>query len=401
MAKRTFTETWIRNLKPPAKGYVPYKETGRRGFLLRSYTGGTKAFFYQYSWRGKSEFLKLREWSEGSNSLALAHKEHAAALDQYIHGINPKDERERETKAREVREQHEHAERGITARNVIAEWAWHYARRHRKRPREAVRLLRTYLKPWAGKPARDLVKRDAVLLLDRITARGSLVMANRIRDLANQAFNFAIERDLIENNPFAGVRKPGGAEKAKERALTADEIKLFWCALDSKSDDIEISPKWSIPAERSKNGKAHEVPLSDLAVEILTQMRALGKDEPRPCIAPSWQSNIKPDEPLSERALSRALRNNHDADGKLFGLPAFTPHDLRRSAATQMTQLGIARLHVAKLLNHADSEITSVYDRSDYASEKRTALQRWSDELRLIIAGKKRKVVPIRSGAAA
>ncbi len=87
--------------------------------------------------------------------------------------------------------------------------------------------------------------------------------------------------------------------------------------------------------------------MSDLAAEILEQMREQAGDD-RPCIAPSHMSKRAAKEPLSYRALSRALRNNHDKDGKLFGLPAFTPHDLRRSAATQMTLLGIPRLHVAK-----------------------------------------------------
>src|SRR6185437_14653502 len=293
-------------------------------------------------------------------------------------------------------------------------------------------LLRVYLKPWEDRPVRELVKRDAVLLVDKVTARGSLVMANRIRDLANQAFNFAIGRDLIEVNPFAGIRKPGGNEAPKERSLTSEEIRTVWRSLGSPGVEISTvvrlalklilvtaqrpgevigatwsefaldsdKPLWRIPAERIKtakktgNTKPHEVPLSDLALETLAELRALQKDQPRPCVAPSWQSNLKPDEPLSERALSRALRNNHEG-GKLFGLEPFTPHDLRRSAATAMTRLGIPRLHVAKVLNHADRDITSVYDRHDYSAEKRTALQTWADQLRAIIAGKAAKVVPI------
>jgi integrase len=253
-------------------------------------------------------------------------------------------------------------------------------------------------------------------------------MANRIRDLGNQCFNFGIERDLIELNPFAGIRKPGGEEKPKERNLGADEIRAAWLALDSAETEMSRTvrlalklilisaqrpgevigavwsefadldsknPIWRIPAERSKNGKTHEVPLSDFAVEILAELRALTKDRPRPHIAPSVHSNLKADEPLSERALSRALRNNHD-DGKLFGLEPFTPHDLRRSAATGMTSLGIARLHVAKVLNHSDRDITAIYDRHDYMPEMRTALVSWADHLRAVITGKRPKIAPIK-----
>jgi integrase len=428
MAKRVFTETWIKTLKPH-NVRRDFTETGRPGFMLRVWPGGQKTFVFRYHVDGRARIMTLGQYPVVN--LAEAHDDHAAARKLLAKGIDPIEEQQRQERAQKAHQRAELQTSAITARNVIAEWGWHYARRHRKRPREAVRLLRSYLEPWEGKPARDLVKRDAVLLLDRIVARGSLVAANRIRDLASQAFTFAVSRDLVQVNPFLGVPKPGGQESAKERTLNSDEIRTFWRSLDS--GDIEMSPTvrlalrlilataqrpgevigaawsefdldskapiWRIPAARSKNGKPHDVPLSDLALEQLSELRALAKD--RPCIAPSVHSKLKPDEPLSERALSRALRNNYDDDGKLFGLQPFTPHDLRRTAATSMTALGIARLHVAKVLNHVDGSITAVYDRHDYEPQKRLALQTWADDLRAIIAGKKRKVLPIRPGAAA
>lgn len=427
MPKRIFTETWLKSLtkKPPGRR-IDYSEPGRVGFQLRHWPGGALTFVLRYQRDGREVPLTLGSYP--TMSLEKAHSEHADARKLLGQGIDPQSERDRAARAQKAQEQKYRQVNAVTVRNVIAEWAWHYARRHRKRPREAVRLLRVNLKPWAGKAAQELRKRDAVLLLDRITARGSLVMANRICDLGNQCFNFGIERDLIELNPFAGIRKPGGAEEPKERNLNADEIRASWLALDSP--DIEMSRTvrlalkliiitaqrpgevigaawsefsslgsksavWRIPAERSKNGKAHDVPLSDLAVEILSELRALTKDRPRPHIAPSVHSKLKADEPLSERALSRALRNNHDDEGELFGLEPFTPHDLRRSAATGMTSLGIARLHVAKVLNHSDRDITAIYDRHDYLPEMRTALQSWADHLRDVIDGKSAKVVPI------
>jgi integrase len=427
---RTFTETWIQNLKPPGKAFIPFKEAGRRGFLLRAYAGGARVFFYQYSWRGRTEFLKLREWSKGSNALADAHREHAAALDLYIRGINPKEEREREARTREVHEQHELAVSGVTVRNVIAEWGWHYARPERKHPREGIRLLKVYLaKPWKGRPVRDLVKRDAVLLLDRVKARAP-VMANRVYNLGLQAFNFAIKRDLISNNPFLGIGRPGGDEPPRDRKLNADEVRVFWSALATEDAQIsapvrlalklilvtaqrpgevagaewsEIDTEaalWTIPANKSKNGRAHRAPLSDLALELIAELRGLAKD--RPHLLPSVHSKLKRDESLSQRALSRALKNNHDKAGKLFGLEAFTPHDLRRTAASMMTTLGIQRLHVSKILNHTDQDITgAVYDLNDYGPEKTLALTTWADHLRAVIAGKTGKVTPIRKGVAA
>lgn len=427
MARRTFTETWIKNLRPH-EVRRDFTEAGRPGFMLRVWPAGQKTFVFRFRREGSTRIMTLGQWP--MLSLEQAHDDHGVARKLFMKGLDPIEERQREAKARAVREQHERATNAVTVRNVIAEWGWHYARRERKHPREAIRLLKVYLaKPWKGRPVCDLVKRDAVLLLDRVKARAP-VMANRVYNLALQAFNFAIKRDLISNNPFLGIGRPGGDEPPRDRKLNADEVRAFWSGLASEDTEISTSVRlalklilvtaqrpgevggaewseidteaavWTIPASKSKNGRAHRVPLSDLALELIAELRELANG--RPALLPSHQSKLKPDEPLSERALSRALRNNHDKAGKLFGLEPFTPHDLRRTAASMMTTLGIQRLHVSKILNHTDQDITgAVYDLNDYGPEKKLALTTWADHLRAVIAGKKGKVTPIRKSVAA
>jgi integrase len=426
MSKRTFTETWIKNLKPH-DDRQDFTEAGRRGFMLRVWPGGQKTFVLRYQRNEKSKVMTLGQWP--AMGLAEAHDEHAAALRCLIRGLDPIEERERENQAREATAQRERASKSITVRNIIAEWAWHYARKNRKRPREAVRLLKVHLlKPLADKAAIEITKRDLVLIVDRVLARGSKVMANRIRDLVVQVFAFAAERDLISSSPAAGLRKkPGGKEESVERKLNRDEIKVFWGALETpktaisrqvrlglklilvtaqrpgevanaRFDQIDmVTRTWTIPEDIAKNEREHFVPLTDTAIEIIEELRMLSNG--RPFLLPSVHSKLKPDEPISERALSRALKNNHvgeDEDAKLFGLEPFTPHDLRRTAATHMTSLGVPRLHVGKVLNHSDKDdTTAVYDRYHYWDEKNTALNVWARELRAIIAGKAPKVVPI------
>jgi integrase len=73
---------------------------------------------------------------------------------------------------------------------------------------------------------------------------------------------------------------------------------------------------------------------------------------------------------------------------KHLAIAAFTPHDLRRTAASFMTKLGVPRLHVEKVLNHSTGDIAEVYDRHDYLPEKRVALERWAAHLTNVIAGK-------------
>lgn len=424
MAVRGFTETWLKNLKA---GPTRRDFTEHGGFMVRLWPSGVKSFVYRYHRAGKQRILTLGTYPE--MSLARAHREHALARELYRTGGDPIEEQDRTKRAAEAQERRRLDARAITVRTVIAEWAWHWARRERKRPLDAVRLLRTHLeKPLAEKAAAEITKRDLVLIIDRVVARGALVMANRLRDLIAQVFAYAAKRDLIPSSPAAGLlEKPGGDESSRDRWLNVDELRAAWSGLEAAdtamSEQVRLGLKlilvtaqrpgeianarfdqfnvdamtWSIPAEISKNGREHVVPLSDLASELVEQLRALAVD--RPHLLPSQMSKRRRDEPISVRALSRALRNNI-TQGKrptLFGLEPFTPHDLRRTAATHMTMLGTARLHVSKVLNHSDNETTAIYDRHAYLDEKRQALVVWADELRAIASGKARKVMPIKS----
>jgi integrase len=412
VAGRTFTDTWLKGVKPGAKRQ-DFTESSKPGFMLRVWPGGEKTFVFRYQLAGKSRVMTLGQYD--STSLDSAHRAYEVARAQFKNKLDPIEEAKRAKAREEALAARRLQANAVTVRNVIAEWAWHYARRERKRPREAARLLRRYIgEPWKTRPVPELRRRDAVLLLDRIKGRAP-VLANRVAALGKQAFGFAVKRDLIETNPFADIDPPGGEERSVERWLDDGEVRVFWRALD----DAEIAPRvrlglklilvtaqrpgevvaarfdqladkaatWTIPAEIAKNGREHIVPLSPVALDLVSQLRELAGDEPY--LLPARDA----------RALSRALRLHLDDNGRLFGLAPFTPHDLRRTAASHMTSIGVPRLHVSKVLNHTDNETTAIYDRHAYLEEKRHALQVWSDELQAIVAGRKRKVVPIGKGA--
>lgn len=422
---RIFTDTWLRSLErhPPAKR-KDYTEKGRKGLMLRHWPGGERTFVVRYHRDGAQQIITLGNYP--SVSLDGAHDEHTQIRRMLTQGLDPQAERARLARQRESESRKRAASDAITVRNVIAEWGWHYARRRRRRPREAVRLLRTYTEAWEDRPIREIAKRDVVTLLDKVVARGSAVMANRIDALGKQAFSFAMERDLIDANPWTGISRPGGEERARQRKLSEQELRVLWLALDDSktkaTQHVRLALKlilvtaqrpgevagarwdelagsvWTIPPERLKSGgrigRSHQVPLSDLALELMEMLRPLAKG--RPHVFPSAHAKRKREEPMLELALSRALRNNRADDGTIFGLAWFTPHDLRRTAASMMTALGIQRLHVSKVLNHADRDITGrVYDLNDYGPEKRQALQLWADHLRAVVTGNAAKVVPI------
>lgn len=111
--------------------------------------------------------------------------------------------------------------------------------------------------------------------------------------------------------------------------------------------------------------------LSPLALELLQQAKALAGKSRWAFPSPHGKTHIAP------TALLRALNRS------TFEKPVsyFTPHDLRRTAATHMTAMGVSRLVVSKILNHVDSSVTAIYDRHSYDSEKMHALTAWSKKL--------------------
>jgi integrase len=148
---------------------------------------------------------------------------------------------------------------------------------------------------------------------------------------------------------------------------------------------------WTIPPERSKNGKPHPVPLPDLALTLFHHLRRrFGETQylnPSRC----WRS--RNGAPITVRALSQGVRDREAH----FGIPHFTPHDLRRTAASVMTAAGVPRLHVEEVLNHTIDDVAEIYDRYDYAEEKRVALDRLAESLERILRRRAGKVVPLRS----
>jgi integrase len=224
-------------------------------------------------------------------------------------------------------------------------------------------------------------------------------------------YNFALQRDLIESNPCMLIKAPG-KENRRDRILSPDEIYRFWTGLahapmwpgtaialklqlvtvQRKGEIISMrwedisNTMWTIRGEYSKNGLPHRVPLSPLALELLSQAKQLGDS---PWVFPS----LKRDVHIREDSVSYALYRNRE----VLGLADLMPHDLRRTAASHMTGMGISRLVVAKILNHAERGITAVYDRHRYDAEKRQALDAWGRRLQSILHGKPNNIVPLQS----
>ena len=281
----------------------------------------------------------------------------------------------------------------------------------------------TFVSEFGDTKARDVTRRQLIDFLESIVARGAPVSANRVHALLVQLFTWAVSKDLIPASPMVGVERPGGEERPRQRVLNSDELKAIWSKLATAdmAEPTRLALKlllvtgqrrgeltfarwshfdlngrlWTIPVELLKTSHArraepepHAVPLSALAIELLEKLRALTGEGAY--VLPA-RADKRKDRSYSERVLSRAVREN----AKHFGVAHFTPHDLRRTAASFMTKIGVPRLHVEKVLNHATGDIAEVYDRHDYLPEKRAALEKWGAHLQALIEGREQKVVPM------
>jgi integrase len=277
-----------------------------------------------------------------------------------------------------------------------------YAKAEKRSWREDERILNRDLLPrWRGQKAHEIKRANVIQLLDEIVDRNAPVMANRTRALISKVFNFGIKRGIVESNPAYGVDNPGH-EQQRDRVLSEDEIRQLWNTLETerpwsaavfrlgiltaqrrgeilgmKWDELDLNAGWwTIPGERAKNGLAHRVPLASKALKILNALKG-GKHDPvyvfrggrigRPIV------NLQ--KPL------RRVKKNSKLD--------FRFHDLRRTAASLMTGIGISRLVVSKILNHVERGITAVYDRHSYDAEKCAALIGWDQHLTAILNAKK------------
>jgi integrase len=146
----------------------------------------------------------------------------------------------------------------------------------------------------------------------------------------------------------------------------------------ARKSEISLSDReWRLPGHRVKNGSAHNVPLSSLALDLFEE--AISRSKHAEMIFPSRITKRA----MTPRAVAKAMFRSLDT----LGLEDATPHDLRRTAATGMAKLGVTRIVIDKVLNHVSADrstIAGVYDRHAYEEEKRQALELWAERLQII-----------------
>jgi integrase len=280
--------------------------------------------------------------------------------------------------------------------SVVAQFLERHAKRHyRPRPlKEAERLLRLYvLGKWRGRKASEISRADVRAMLDGIAAP---IAANRVHSITRKLFNWAVENDWIAVSPVLGIRAPH-PETSRDRVLSDIELCSVWRAADKIGYPLgsiiqlliltgqrrgevggmmwsELDGElWTLPRERVKNDRRHEVPLSRQALAIIGQLPRIGE---------RYVFTSNGSEPFNGFYAKERL------DQLAGTADAWTMHDLRRTAASGMAKLGVSLVVIEKVLNHVSGSlagIVGVYQRQEFAEEKRAALQKWADHVERLV----------------
>jgi len=457
--KAKFDDPTIRNLKPTDKTFDCMAEK-EAGFGIRVHPSGTMTFFFQYKIDGQRRYMSLGNYVATSKkasetSLKNAREQYQAELAKVkalrrgsADGVDPVLEKKRK-QANRIADEAAQAQ-ALTVAKLVEEYVEKHAQKFKRSWKEDERLLnKEIVAIWGKRKAADITKRDMTLLLESIVDRGTPAMSNQVLKVVRKMFNFAVERDILQHTPCTGV-KALAPNTSRERTLTEAEVKTLWTGMNTAaiSDEIKRALKlvlltaqrpgevsgmhtkeisghwWTIPAERSKNGKEQRVYLTNTALELVTESidhikksRKIPADQKYkgfifPC------PHKKKEQAIDSHALPVSVRRNlvwplTDAKGKplytkdgkpatenRLGVDKFTPHDLRRTAATFMASMGFMDEIIDAVLNHVKQGIIRTYNRHGYDKEKQQALEAWERKLKNILTATEGKVIPIQRKSA-
>jgi integrase len=423
-ARHVLTEKQLQHAKPAPKGkrYTLW-DAVTPSLGVRISDSGRKSFIIQRRVNGRMVRLKLGE--HPALELAKAREKAEGTLKLMTKGIDPRHSIAPVTGTGQRADSFEAAVEKYIKREV---------EKHR-RPRtqdEIIRPLRKFLVPkWGTLNLADIGRHEIAEVLDELIEAGKPVAANRTYSVLRRFFRWCVERGLIETNSAIAVRKPS-KEEARSRVLSESELREVWLASEKLGwpfslfiqtliltgqrrnevagmawTEIDAATReWIIPGNRTKNGKVHTVPLSDAMLALLENAyRFISADEA--VTKGEETANPKHDQDregfvfttTGKTAVSGFSRAKRNLDGEILKarrsaaekdgrnpqkvkpIAPWTMHDLRRSCATGMGNLGIAPHVIETVLNHSSgfrAGIAGVYQRQRYAKECRDALDVWA-----------------------
>jgi len=378
------TDTKLRALKPREK---PFQVADGHGLIVEVHPGGAKTWFYRYRFGSRAQRVRIGRYPE--IPLQRAREKRLEAARVLAEGKSPAAERRAAKQALDSR---------LTVDKLAEIYMREVATHARKDTRILERYVRREIRPTMGsRPVQDIKPADILIITDRMKARGVPLAALDCRNFMKRMFDYAVIRQVIQFNPAAAIpAKTVAVPKSRDRALRKEEIKIFLTKLYEsniarryklalhlilltlvrKSElvlakwvelDLEQG-LWEIPAANNKMGKPKVVYLSKQATALFLELKELSGKNPLVLAGRNEQ-----EQPVCKTSLNAALRS------VAFGIEHFTIHDSRRTASTLLNEMGWNSDVIEKALGHEIGGVRGIYNRAEYASQRRDMLQQWAD----------------------
>ncbi len=385
MKNAVLTDIKLRKLKADSTKRTEIWDAKLPGFGVRISPLGTKSFVLMYRFKGKQRRQTLGRYP--IMSLAEARKEAQAILYKSGMGEDPAPLKTNETKP------------GSFAQVMQDFLIMHCERENKPSTVRSTKqlLAREFLPHWKDSHIQEIEKKDVLTILDALVARGVPGTANHAYAAIRKFFAWCNERDLVDQNPCADIKRPAKI-KTRDRVLSYDELTRIWHTVAEQGypfcpivrllmltgqrrgevanmhwAHVDLEARvWELPKEMTKSHRAHIVPLSETCCTII---------EGIPKIHETFLFPAAGSDTTTFSGFGKCKRRLDMASG----VSDWTLHDLRRTAATGMAQMGIAPHIVEKVLNHATgtfSGVAGVYNRFGYVDEMREALTKWDAKIK-------------------
>lgn len=401
MPRKRLTDSFCRSVTVEER--TDYQDDAVRGLSLRVSPNGTKTWNVMFTREsdGAKQRVKL-----GRYPAMTLEKARTAAL-KMVTAVSEGDDPSEEKRARRD---------AMTVEALGALYIEKYAKRNKKTWAEDERLLKVEVYPAIGKMKALAVKRRDVLdVIEAKADAGFLAQSTQILAVVRKMFNWAVDAEHVATSPAAGI-KPRGKTVRRDRVLAASEVRTIWNALPEASlsettrdvirllfltgqrsgevcgmlrGEIDLDRRtWNLPGRRTKNGEPHSVPLSDAAFEIVERaLDEAGEEADAPLFT-------RIGDPIESNAIAKAVRLKLQVADEHW-----TPHDIRRTVATGMAEIGVAPHVIEATLNHISgfkAGVAGTYNRHRYDHEKRRALDMWAERLDAIVTGRAAVVTALR-----
>lgn len=424
---KQFTDRYLASIKPQEKKFTVREG---RGFALQVMPSGLKSFLFIFELNKQKGYMKIGNYP--AMSLSDARKAYNDAYNLVKSGVDPREDKksaleESRRKAEELAQSIAALEKnsfellmeeGIpedfiptTVEQLVAVYYVKYSKENHgtKTQRNFLYTIKSGLIPVMGKKLiTEIRRRDAITLIQDVASRAPGQSGNVLK-AGRQIFEYALLREWVETQPFLQITKavPKAMANVCDRVLDDNEVPQVWNAISKSpsSDSVKRALKmilvtaqrsgevaqmhsdqiidrwWTIPAKVAKNGREHRVYLTDTALSLISDRKGH--------IFPSQKGKTGH---IAVNTIAQAIYRGYSNEtsekvvgansikaskAAYFGMTPWSPHDLRRTARTNMPRVGVSDEHAEEILNHTKPGIIGVYNKYRYDNEKKAALLKW------------------------